>query len=214
MTAVVALALAAAGCGDDPGQTSTAGAATTTTTSTAEADAYSVADLLGATIGPAPDDKGALVLKVNATSSARLRPGDVITAVDGKQVSSADELSAVVGTPELGQGYTFDVVRGSHRFQVGEVLSPSVYVGIEVKKAGAGESGLLVKSIDPDGPAADSELEPGDVVTAVDGDEVSSVPQLLEGIGVHQPGETATLTVTRGSDQTDVTVTVADRPAR
>jgi S1-C subfamily serine protease len=212
---VLSACVALTGCGND--QQSSSSSATTTsssTTSTAQADASSVADLLGATIGPAPDDKGALVLKVNAASSARLRPGDVITAVDGKQVSSADELSAVVGTPELGQGYTFDVVRGSHRFQVGEVLSPTVYVGIEVKKAGAGESGLLVKSIDPDGPAADSELEPGDVITAVDEEQVSSVSQLLEQIGVHQAGDTVSLSVTRGSDQTDVTVTVADRPER
>jgi S1-C subfamily serine protease len=203
------VALAAAGCGDDGEQPLTSAA---TTTSTAEDDALDVADLLGATVGPAPDDNGALVLTVNPESSSRLRPGDVITAVDGEPVSNADELTAAVGTPELGQGYTFDVARGSHHFKLGEVLSPTVYIGVEVKEAGGGESGVVVKSIAPDGPAASSKLEPGDVITAIDGTTVSTVPELLDAIGQHQPGDTVELTVTRDGGQQDISVTVADRP--
>ena len=212
---VLSACVALTGCGnDEQSSSSSTTTSSSSTTSTAQAEAPGVADLLGATVGPAPHDSGALVLEVNSDSSSRLRPGDVITAVDGEPVSSADELSAAVGEPELGQGYTFNVVRGSHRFRLGEVLSPTVYVGVEVKEVPGQDPGVLVKSIDPDGPAASSELEPDDVVTAVDGTPVSKVPELLEAIGAHEPGDTATFSVTRGSQQLDVTVDVGDRPAR
>jgi putative serine protease PepD len=212
---VLSACVALTGCGDDQ-QASSSSATTTSssTTSNTDAEAPDVVALLGATIGPAPDDSGALVEAVNPDSNSRLRPGDVITGVDGEPVSSADELTAAVGEPVLGQSYTFNVVRGSHRFQLAEFLSPSVYAGVEVKEAAGRESGVLVKSIDPDGPAASSELQPGDLITAADGKPVSSVSELLEAIGVHAPGETVTFSVTRGSKQADVTVTVADRPAR
>ena len=212
---VLSACVALSGCGDDQ-QASSSSATTTSssTTSSADADAPNVADLLGATIVPAPHESGALVVAVTHDNNSRLRRGDVITSVDGEPVSSADELAAAVGKPVLGQSYTFNVARGSHHFQLGEVLSPTVYVGVEVKEAAGRQSGLLVKSIDPEGPAADSDLQPGDVITAVDGEQVASVSQLLEKIGVHAPGETVTFSVTRGSEQTDVTVTVADRPAR
>jgi serine protease Do len=59
------------------------------------------------------------------------------------------------------------------------------------------ENGIFVKSILPGGPSARSTLEPGDVITAVDGKPVLTVPELKSEIRVKEVGESVILDVVR-----------------
>ena len=70
------------------------------------------------------------------------------------------------------------------------------------------EDGVIVGGIAPDGPAAKSDLKPGDIITAVDGAVVKSARQLKEQIAYKKVGQTVTLDVSRPSGTKVQTVKV------
>jgi serine protease Do len=53
----------------------------------------------------------------------------------------------------------------------------------------------------------------GDVITEVDGEQVTSADELRSQIDSHSPGDQVTLTVVRNGDERTVTVTLAQRPS-
>ena len=65
----------------------------------------------------------------------------------------------------------------------------------------------------PGTPAAEAGLEAGDVVTAVDGDAVSSPADLQTAIDAKRPGDAVTLNVVRDGESRRVEVELAERPA-
>jgi len=60
----------------------------------------------------------------------------------------------------------------------------------------------------PDGPAEQAGLQPGDVILAIDGTAVGDSSELIVAIRSRQPGDTVRLTVRRGGDEREVTVTL------
>lgn len=73
--------------------------------------------------------------------------------------------------------------------------------------------GVLVRYIDPLGPAAFSNIRIGDIVVAVDGKEIVNVRALIDVISKTKPGTQLVLTVDRNGRRIDAPVTVAeDRP--
>ena len=129
-----------------------------------------------------------VVQSVDPDGKSRLRRGDVIVAVDGTPVASPGELIRAVGTPKVGEQFTIKVVRGSNRFTLTEVASPTAYLGAQVKDATGELKGAAVVAITPRSPAAAANLRSGDVITAVDDASVRSVDDLLGAISAHGPG--------------------------
>jgi S1-C subfamily serine protease len=78
----------------------------------------------------------------------------------------------------------------------------------------AGEIGLMVVSVQPDGPAARSGLLLGDVLVALDGAPVSAPDEVQAMIAGRRPGSAFTATVLRAGAPTEVRITVGERPAR
>lgn len=70
---------------------------------------------------------------------------------------------------------------------------------------------VVVHDVVP-GSAAQGELEPGDVVTAVDGAAVSEPGQVQGAVRAHAPGEAVELTVTRGDEERGVEVRLGENP--
>ncbi|MGH2800097.1 MAG: S1C family serine protease [Thermoleophilaceae bacterium] len=68
------------------------------------------------------------------------------------------------------------------------------------------------QAVFPDSPAAAAGLEPGDVIAAVDGTRVDTDNDLSSLIIPHEPGDTITLRVLRGSTTRDITVTLGLLP--
>ena len=66
--------------------------------------------------------------------------------------------------------------------------------------------GVVVKAIPADGPAANSDLRPGDVITAVDGKAVSTSPQLKGEVRAKKVGQPITLDVYRNGKTMKVKV--------
>ena len=52
----------------------------------------------------------------------------------------------------------------------------------------------------------------GDIITAIDGQKLSSMDELQAAINTHKPGDAVTLTVISGSSTKDVKVTLGVRP--
>ncbi|WP_425230558.1 Do family serine endopeptidase [Sphingomonas sp.] len=73
--------------------------------------------------------------------------------------------------------------------------------------------GELVSHVEPTGPAARAGVRVGDVVTAVNGQEVNPDTSLSRLVAAVPPGQTARLDVVRGGRTQTLSVTVAARPS-
>ncbi len=144
-------------------------------------------------LGPHTPQKGAFVSEVNEGSPAAkagLRPGDVITAIDGKAISTASDVLDTVSAKSIGSAVAVKVVREGKpenvRVTVGELPSPASEVAVDE----AGSSGMALQTVTPElakslglpaethgaavtdvttgSPAARAGVKPGDVVVEVD----------------------------------------------
>ncbi len=88
-------------------------------------------------------------------------------------------------------------------------LNPAIAAQLGVQAT----SGVVIGQVAPSSPAAAAGLQPRDVVTAVDGDALTSDTALAAAINAHKVGDTLSLTILRGGQQSTVTVTLGDRPA-
>lgn len=72
-------------------------------------------------------------------------------------------------------------------------------------------SGVIITGVLQNGPAAQAGIRPGDVITAVKGQEVRNVPQLLAAVAALPPGEKARLDVLRRDATMQIDVTPGRR---
>lgn len=89
----------------------------------------------------------------------------------------------------------------------GEIVWP--YLGIEGEASAAGQT---VVSLVEDGPSEAAGLEPGDVITGLDGEEVSRGTSLLDLLFSREPGDVVSLTVERDGATETFEVTLGERP--
>lgn len=72
-------------------------------------------------------------------------------------------------------------------------------------------AGVVITGVLQNGPAAQAGIRPGDVITAVGGKAVATVPQLLSAVAALQPGTASPLDVTRRDGKIQVQVTPGRR---
>ena len=70
----------------------------------------------------------------------------------------------------------------------------------------------MVVEVVEDGPSAAAGLEPGDVITAFDGEEITRQNSLLDLLFGREPGDVVTLTVERDGEIESFQVTLGERP--
>ncbi|HEY1238511.1 MAG TPA: trypsin-like peptidase domain-containing protein [Solirubrobacterales bacterium] len=90
------------------------------------------------------------------------------------------------------------------------------------------QQGVLVEQVLNGGPADDAGIKGatgqatiggetvpigGDIVTKVDGKQITGMDDVISAVNEHKPGDQITLTVWRDGKQQDVSVTLGDRPA-
>ena len=76
----------------------------------------------------------------------------------------------------------------------------------------AAASGVLITQVERGGPADKAGVKLGDILLAVNGKAVPDTTTMLNLIASRQPGEQATLKLTRNQAETELTVTVGRRP--
>jgi len=90
-------------------------------------------------------------------------------------------------------------------------LSPELAQSFGIKS----DEGVIITGVLQNGPAAQAGIRPGDVITAVNGTKVNTVPELLGAVASLKPGQPAPLDVTRRDSRQQVQITPAQRvPAR
>jgi len=146
--------------------------------------------------------RGAMVDNPQADSPAAkagIEAGDVITSVNGNEVKDSRDLARTISTMAPGSQVKLEVLhKGQSRplsLTLGELpndrqakagdAQPSQenaatpHLGLSLAPAGevegAGQRGVVVTSVDPDGPAAEHGLQTGDVILDVGGKAVANV---------------------------------------
>ena len=76
------------------------------------------------------------------------------------------------------------------------------------------EGGLLLLSLEPDGPAAKAGLLLGDVIVAIDGKNLEGFDQLLDLLGGEVVGKTVRLDLVRGGRPQTTELVIGERPRR
>jgi putative serine protease PepD len=101
--------------------------------------------------------------------------------------------------------------------RVREVL-PALSRGEHIERAYLGVTsaphpdGAQIQGVTPGSPAASADLRTGDVITGVDGRDVSEPEDVSQAINSLEPGDEIRLEVERGGETRTVTVELAERP--
>lgn len=157
------------------------------------------------------DTQGALIAQVQAGTpgeKAGLKAGDVVTAIDGQTIKDSREMSREIARKKPGVTVQLSVLRDGKPMTIGVTLEqlPTDVASNETRKgpendkterdvprlglslapakgvAGAGDQGVVVTEVDPDGPAAERGMKAGDVILDVAGKPVMSPADVRDGI--------------------------------
>lgn len=153
------------------------------------------------------DQSGALVGSVlpdEPAAKAGLKDGDVIIAVDGRNIEDSAALLRAIADKQPGTKATLTVLRDGksmtftvtlgERKAISETRpagskssSEDAQLGVTVRTLrnsdkkdhnGKAESGLVIVSVDPDKPAAEADLRPGDIILKVNQTPVNTPAEL------------------------------------
>ena len=159
-------------------------------------------------------------------TDAALNPGNS----GGPLVNSRGEVIGVNTAVISGaQGLCFAIAANTAQFVVGRLIRDGrirrSYIGVGgqnttivrqiVRFYGlAASSGILVATIEPDSPAANSLLREGDIIIALDGHDVAGIDQLHRLLTEDRIGRSTPLTVIRRTERLDIDVTPGESPRR
>jgi len=90
-------------------------------------------------------------------------------------------------------------------------ISPAIAAAMNLPKTVGGD-GALIASVNSDSPASKAGLQPGDVITAVDGKTVHNPRDLAMDVAADKPGSDAKVDVLRDGSPKSVTVSLAALP--
>jgi serine protease Do len=181
--------------------------------------------------------KGALVSNVepdSAASRAGVRQGDVIVEVDNRSVADGNELRNAIAGTKPGTTVSLKVVRegrpeslkatlaelpskkgeelstsndGGGHGKFGMTVQPLTPELVEQFELPRATRGLIITDVDPDGAAAETGLQPGDVIQKVNGRDVASTAELRDTLAKASDSKPALLLVSRGGQTRFVTLT-------
>jgi S1-C subfamily serine protease len=96
----------------------------------------------------------------------------------------------------------------------GRIARGYLGVGLQMVEVGVGKPGIMVMSVDPNGPAASADLHQGDVIVGWDGQAAPDVRSLLRKLGPDSIGRPIELELIRSGKTVRSVVTIAEKPAR
>lgn len=166
---------------------------------------------------------GALVNDVvpgGPAASAGIRQGDIILALDGKEIREVSQLQRLVAETSIGKRVVVSVFREKKMLRLPLVLAsadsaearqgatrqsaPAVWLGMSVSELPRevrtrGFSGVLVAAVDPDGSAAAAGIQQGDIIASINRVRVDSLAEYSRAVAESQRSGSAVLLVRRGA---------------
>jgi len=143
--------------------------------------------------------------------------GGALADASGRIIGINDSIVTGGGesTGNLGVGFAIpiDIAKSvADRIVAGESTEAG-FLGVEGTDATGSQAGAAITAVSSGSPAAEAGLVEADVVIEVDGTPVASMIDLGAKIRTHQPGDTVKLTVVRGGERHEVTITLGASPA-
>lgn len=150
---------------------------------------------------------------------AGLAEGDLVMSVNGVALDERGALREALQDSAVGDEVTVDYVRGPSEATATVTLGdPSErpeppaaedvpWLGASLVRYEAGE-GVLVRSVQADGPADDAGLKAADVVTSINGEAIDEFWQAREVLRELAPGDKAELTAVRDGETVSLSVTL------
>jgi len=86
-------------------------------------------------------------------------------------------------------------------------------LGFQLVAIDGGGRGVMVMSVDPQGPGAKAGVHQGDIIVSWNGEPIRHVRSLLRALGPDSVGQTVTLGLRRGGETKDVQLTIGARPS-
>src|SRR5690349_20567621 len=167
-----------------------------------------------------PNTQGVLVSQVNEGSAAEksgIKPGDVITSINGQNTKSNTELRNAIGLTRIGEKLDVALIRDRKPLHVTAIIaeppaatttsapkpaaggseSASIHPGLAgAMLADAPDGGIQVRAVEPRSAADQARLRSGDRIEAVNSKNVANLAQLRD---VAKKGGTLVLTIRRGN---------------
>jgi serine protease Do len=169
------------------------------------------------------ESKGALVSQVvpdGPAEKAGIEQGDVIVNFDGQSVGDSKDLSRIVASTPVGTTVTVKLLRDGkeveHQAKISEMeeestsalenpghpslgvtvqnLTPQIARELGLKKS----AGVVVTEVEPDSPAAEANIQVGDVIQSVNRKAVKNVDDFVKIVEKAKGGGSLLLLVQRG----------------
>jgi S1-C subfamily serine protease len=94
----------------------------------------------------------------------------------------------------------------------GRIARGYLGLGLQTVRLDSGDGGVMVMSVDADGPGFKAGVLQGDIVTGWDGRPVGNMRSLLRALGPDSVGSTVALSVTRAGAPIEVRLVIGERP--
>ena len=141
--------------------------------------------------------------------------GEVVGITNAKYSSSG--YSGQASIDNIGFAIPVNSVREivSSIIEKGYISRP--YIGVSVANVSEESQsygmpkGAALREVEKDGPAAAAGLQANDIITAIDGKEISSYEELAQRIAASEPGDKLELTVYRKGETLTITVTIGEK---
>lgn len=144
--------------------------------------------------------------------------GGALADAEGRVIGINDLIitGSATSTGNVGIGFAIpiDIAKAVADKIVAGEPAESGFLGVRGADANGERAGALLTEVEAGSPAEQAGLRVDDVVTAVDGQDVSSMIDLVARVTTGRPGDTVSVTVVRGGDETELSVTLGTAPPR
>jgi len=175
-------------------------------------------------VGIEPDQAGALVDQIMADSpaaTAGLKVGDIITAVNGSDVT-AETLASTIQGLSVGDNVTLDVLRNGETLNLQAALAArpeesttnttplasQPFLGVMLEDS---DNGVKITEVVPQSPAANADLQVNDVIMSINSTAVTTRDEAMTAIQALKAGDKVSLEIQRGDDTMTIDATLANR---
>jgi Do/DeqQ family serine protease len=164
------------------------------------------------------------VLADTPAESGGLETGDIITKLNGQPVTDVNEFRILIADQKVGESIRLDVLRDGRKERLDVVLEErpdtivasrgggsgtAEWAGLTVEDVDSpraqrmselrGEEGVLVVGVDPDSPADDAGIQPGDIIKEIGNVEIADTGDYVAAVKKYEEKKAVAILLKRGN---------------